>query len=75
MKKNKIMNGIKKIAASALALTMVFAMTACGGNKTNGQDQSGSPITVVSREDGSGTRGALTELMGIMAGDVDNTTP
>ena len=75
MKKNRIMNGIKKIAASALALTMVFAMTACGGNKTNGQDQSGNPITVVSREDGSGTRGAFTELMGIMAGDVDNTTP
>ena len=63
MKKNKIMNGIKKIAASALALTMVFAMAACGGNKTDVQDQSGSPITVVSREDGSGTRGAFTELM------------
>lgn len=75
MKKNKIMNGIKKIAASALALTMVFAMAACGGNKTDVQDQSGNPITVVSREDGSGTRGAFTELMGIMADDVDNTTP
>ena len=32
MKKNKIINGIKKIAVSALALTMVFAMTACGGS-------------------------------------------
>ena len=76
MKKNKIINGIKKIAASALALTMVFAMTACGG-KDNAEEsgRGGAPITVVSREDGSGTRGAFTELMGIMVDDVDNTTP
>ena len=31
-------------------------------------------ITVVSREDGSGTRGAFVELMGVEADDVDNTT-
>lgn len=31
-------------------------------------------IVVVSREDGSGTRGAFTELMGILVDDVDNTT-
>ena len=76
MKKNKIINGIKKIAVSALALTMVFAMTACGGkDNAEGSGQGGAPITVVSREDGSGTRGAFTELMGIMVDDVDNTTP
>ena len=31
-------------------------------------------LTVVSREDGSGTRGAFVELMGVEADDVDNTT-
>ena len=30
-------------------------------------------ITVISREDGSGTRGAFTELCGIMEDDKDNT--
>ncbi len=32
------------------------------------------PISVVSREDGSGTRGAFVELMGILVDDVDMTT-
>ena len=50
-------------------------MAACGGNNTDGEGEGGNPITVVSREDGSGTRGAFTELMGIMVDDVDNTTP
>ncbi|MBD8972990.1 MAG: extracellular solute-binding protein [Clostridiales bacterium] len=41
-------------------------LTGCGGNAD-------AAITVVSREDGSGTRGAFTELMGIMVDDKDNT--
>ena len=41
-------------------------MTGCGSNAD-------AAITVVSREDGSGTRGAFTELMGIMVDDKDNT--
>lgn len=32
-------------------------------------------ITVISREDGSGTRGAFVEIVGLMEDDVDNTTP
>lgn len=32
-------------------------------------------ICVITREDGSGTRSAFTELMGIMVDDVDHTTP
>ena len=66
---------MKKIITVALILTMVLTMAACGGNNTDGEGEGGNPITVVSREDGSGTRGAFTELMGIMVDDVDNTTP
>lgn len=66
---------MKKIITVALILTMVFTMAACGASNTDGEGEGGSPITVVSREDGSGTRGAFTELMGIMVDDVDNTTP
>lgn len=45
-------------------------------NQVGGKD---APITVVSREEGSGTRGAFTEITGIMGKDaegkeVDNTT-
>lgn len=32
-------------------------------------------INVISREEGSGTRGALVEITGVEADDVDNTTP
>lgn len=58
---------MKKIVALMLVLAMVFSLAACGGS-------GGSVISVISREDGSGTRDAFTELMGIMVDDVDNTT-
>ena len=45
----------------------------CSSKSSNGEAD-GAPITVISREDGSGTRGAFTELMGVMVDDVDNTT-
>ncbi|MBM6828196.1 substrate-binding domain-containing protein [Anaerotignum lactatifermentans] len=57
----------------ALALTMavaVSALTGCGGSgeETTGGDTAASgSISVVSREDGSGTRGAFIELFGIEA--------
>ncbi len=56
----------RKIAQAAMALTLTAAMfTGCAGANTS--------ITVISREDGSGTRSAFTELMGILVDDVDNT--
>ncbi len=56
----------RKIAQAMTALTLTAAMfTGCAG--TN------SSITVISREDGSGTRDAFTELMGILVDDTDNT--
>ena len=75
----------KKVLAAILMGTMVFGMTACGGNDTEKEDtntgdnktqteakaetdtdksQEGE-ISVLSREDGSGTRGAFVELFGI----------
>ena len=58
---------VKKLAATALSLVMLGSvLTGCGAGKD-------AAITVVSREDGSGTRGAFTELMGIMVDDKDNT--
>lgn len=51
---------IKKIMTVILAGTFALAtFTGCGAAKGN------DAITVVSREDGSGTRGAFIELMGI----------
>ena len=65
---------MKKILALTLCLVMAAAVfTGCGNNNADSKTD-GAPITVISREDGSGTRGAFTELMGIMVDDVDNTT-
>lgn len=65
---------MKKILALTLCVVMAAAVfTGCGNKSSNGEAD-GAPITVISREDGSGTRGAFTELMGIMVDDVDNTT-
>lgn len=61
----------KILAVIALSLVTIFGLTACGGS------DSGS-INVVSRESGSGTRGAFVELTGIQVekdGEkVDQTT-
>lgn len=67
---------MKKLLAIALTIAMIFSMAACGnsGSSEEGAEGGANPITVVSREDGSGTRGAFVELMGIMVDDVDQTT-
>ena len=65
---------MKKILALTLCVVMAAAVFTGCGNKNSNSDADGAPITVISREDGSGTRGAFTELMGIMVDDVDNTT-
>lgn len=59
---------MKKMLSFGLMMTLAASMLAgCGGNGKPAADESaaGSPITVVSREDGSGTRGAFIELFGI----------
>lgn len=56
---------MKKTMAFVLALGMAAAsLTACGGGQAETSAAEGS-ITVVSREDGSGTRGAFIVLFGI----------
>ncbi|WP_122789504.1 substrate-binding domain-containing protein [Intestinibacillus sp. Marseille-P6563] len=69
----------KKLFALLTAAAMLTAMTACGGNNdsASGSDAAASGgsdlgmISVVSREDGSGTRGAFIELMGVEEKDAD----
>lgn len=65
--------------AIGLILVFVLALTAlvgCGNSDSEeGSAEGGNKdITVVSREEGSGTRDGFTELMGIKVDDVDNTT-
>jgi len=65
---------LKKTVTVILTLVMMFSLAACGNSGGEEGGEKASPITVISREDGSGTRSAFTELMGIMVDDVDNTT-
>jgi len=65
---------MKKIFAMLLAsLLLLCALASCtseqGGKNTNAS----GPITVVSREEGSGTRGAFIELFGIELKNDDGT--
>ncbi len=71
---------MKKLVALVMS-TLCVAGLVCGcGNGSDGnsnQTETGSaikPITVVSREDGSGTRGAFVELTGVEEDEADNTT-
>ena len=61
---HKMKNRIKGFAGIALSIVLI-ALAGCAG-KT-----SGGTISVVSREDGSGTRGAFIELFGIEQKDAD----
>ena len=68
---------MRKLVAAALIGVMTMGLTVCGASAAD--FDSSEDITVVSREDGSGTRGAFIELFGVEekndAGEkVDNTT-
>lgn len=76
----------KKITATALfGVLAVSAFACCGGasSSSNGSSDAGSDaakfdasktISVVTREEGSGTRDAFTELTGVLVKDGDNKT-
>ncbi|MGN0182279.1 MAG: substrate-binding domain-containing protein [Candidatus Ornithomonoglobus sp.] len=81
----------RNIALSLSAVIAIAALSACGSTNSGNETASGSgsetassfdagrEITVVSREDGSGTRGAFIELFGIEQKDeagnkIDTTT-
>jgi phosphate transport system substrate-binding protein len=87
MKKEIKKMKMKKIAAAVMMVSMV-AVTAVGCGSSNGTDTKGadanqsdatsdwdetSDVTIVSREDGSGTRGAFIELFGIEEKQDDGT--
>lgn len=60
------MKTLMKMAAAAAAISVLAGtLTGCGG--------ASGAISVITREDGSGTRGAFTELCGIAEDDKDNT--
>ncbi len=73
---------LKKAAAILMAATLVMgAFAGCGSSSDDGGDAATGAtgeITVNTREDGSGTRGAFTELFGIIeevdGEEVDMTT-
>ncbi|MBQ3584777.1 MAG: substrate-binding domain-containing protein [Lachnospiraceae bacterium] len=75
---------LKKLAVLAMSAAMaVSCMTGCGNSSSDGDSSkkfdASNEITVVSREDGSGTRGAFIELFGVEQKDengekVDYTT-
>ena len=76
----------KKITATALfGVLAVSAFAGCGGagSSSNGSSDAGldaakfdasKTISVVTREEGSGTRDAFTELTGVLVKDGDNKT-
>lgn len=61
----------KKIVAIGLGLIMAtMSLVGCGSSSKSGFD-TGNKISPISREDGSGTRGAFIELFGIEKKDAD----
>lgn len=74
---------MKKILSLLTCLLLMFTLTACGGNEANtaddnNQDQTettsaefNKDILVVSREEGSGTRSAFTEITGVLVKEND----
>ena len=75
--KKTVTKGIyKKGLILVLALALTGGLAACGGAETGEEAEAFDTtqmITVVSREDGSGTRGAFIELMGIEEKGEDGT--
>lgn len=65
----------KMITLAVLGLSSL-GLVACGNNDSKSSDTTGSggKIEVITREDGSGTRGAFTEITGILKKDGDKET-
>lgn len=68
MKKSRL----AKVITLGLAAVMALGLAGCG-NSGESSDSGDNGITVISREEGSGTRDAFTELTGVLQDDVDKT--
>ncbi len=62
MKKSRILS---LILALAMVLSASVILSACGDKKSGDDGEKNDKISVISREEGSGTRGAFIELVGI----------
>ena len=56
---------MKKYIISAIALFLTLTLTACGSSNNSGGDSNGA-INAITRESGSGTRGAFVEIVGVV---------
>ena len=68
MKKSRL----AKVITLGLAAVMALGLAGCG-NSGGSSDSGDNGITVISREEGSGTRDAFTELTGVLQDDIDKT--
>ncbi len=66
------MKKVKKLIALVLCAVIASCFASCSKNQDN--TSTTGEITVISREDGSGTRGAFVELFGVEENDTDKTT-
>jgi phosphate transport system substrate-binding protein len=57
-----------------VVLAVIVSLVAAGGLFAGGQKARGQSITVISREDGSGTRSAFVELFEVLDGDKKDNT-
>jgi len=62
---------VKKIMFFTVVAVMAFVLTGCGEETADGDED--LQIAVISREEGSGTRDAFTNLTGVMVDDIDYT--
>lgn len=62
MEKSRILS---LILALAMVLSASVVLSACGDKKSGDDGEKNDKISVISREEGSGTRGAFIELVGI----------
>jgi phosphate transport system substrate-binding protein len=64
-----------RVVGAAMVLIMAAEYGFAGGQKGGASRNAGTPITVISREDGSGTRSAFVELFDVLdANKKDSTT-
>jgi len=55
----------KLLMVASLTFMLAFGLTACGGNEGKSDFDTSKNISVVAREDGSGTKSAFMELIGL----------